>query len=60
MDIAHAIAEMEEQVGRISPVQKFLLGTDGSVTQILESITGKKVVIRTLVQEVVPADRYGC
>ena len=57
MDIAQAIREMEAQVGRISPVQKFLLGTDGSVTQILESITGKKVVIRTLVQEIVPADR---
>jgi len=57
MDIAEAIRAMEAQVGRISPVQKFLLGTDGSVTQILESITGKKVVIRTLVQKVVPADR---
>jgi beta-ribofuranosylaminobenzene 5'-phosphate synthase len=57
MDIAQTIREMEDQVGRISPVQKFLLGTDGSVTQILESITGKKVVIRTLVQQVVPADR---
>jgi beta-ribofuranosylaminobenzene 5'-phosphate synthase len=57
MDIAKAIAGMEAQVGRISPVQKFLLGTDGSVTQILESITGKKVVIRTLVQKVIPADR---
>lgn len=44
-------------MGRISPIQKFLLGTDGSVTQLLESITGKKVVIRTLVQEIVPADR---
>jgi len=57
MDIARAIAELEAQVGRISPVQKFLLGTDGSVTQILESITGKKVVIRTLVQKVISADR---
>jgi beta-ribofuranosylaminobenzene 5'-phosphate synthase len=57
MDIREAIREMEAQVGRISPVQKFLLGTDGSVTQLLESITGKKVVIRTLVQEIVPADR---
>jgi beta-ribofuranosylaminobenzene 5'-phosphate synthase len=57
MDIARAIADMETQVGRISPVQKFLLGTDGSVTRILESITGKKVVIRTLVQKVIPADR---
>jgi beta-ribofuranosylaminobenzene 5'-phosphate synthase len=57
MDIAQAIREIEAQVGRISPVQKFLLGKDGSVTQILESITGKKVVIRTLVQKVMPADR---
>jgi beta-ribofuranosylaminobenzene 5'-phosphate synthase len=57
MDIAQAIREMEARVGRISPVQKFLLGTDGSVTQLLESITGKRVVIRTLVQEIVPADR---
>jgi beta-ribofuranosylaminobenzene 5'-phosphate synthase len=57
MDIAEVIREMEGQVGRISPVQKFLLGTDGSVTQILESITGKKVVIKTLVQKIVPADR---
>ena len=56
MDIAQAIRKMEAEVGRISPVQKFLLGTDGSVTQILESITGKKVVIRTLVQEIIPAD----
>jgi beta-ribofuranosylaminobenzene 5'-phosphate synthase len=57
MDIGDAIRKMESEVGRISPVQKFLLGTDGSVTQLLESITGKRVVIRTLVQEIVPADR---
>jgi beta-ribofuranosylaminobenzene 5'-phosphate synthase len=57
MDIAQAIREIEAQVGRISPVQKFLLGTDGSVIHILESITGKKVVIRTLVQKVMSADR---
>ncbi len=57
MDIRDAIRKMEAEVGRISPVQKFLLGTDGSVTQILESITGKNVVIKTLVQKIVPADR---
>ena len=56
MDIAQAIRDIELQLGRISPVQKFLLGTDGSVTQLLESITGKKVVIRTLVQTVIRAD----
>jgi beta-ribofuranosylaminobenzene 5'-phosphate synthase len=57
MDIALAIRDIEAQVGRISPVQKFLLGTDGSITQLLEAVTGKKVVIRTLVQKVVPANR---
>src|SRR5512138_472225 len=57
MDIAQAIRDIEAQVGRVSPVQKFLIGTDGSVTQLLESVTGKKVVIRTLVQQVVPAAR---
>jgi beta-ribofuranosylaminobenzene 5'-phosphate synthase len=57
MDIAQAIRDIETQVGRISPVQKVLLGTDGSVTQLLESVTGKKVVIRTLVQKIVTADR---
>ena len=57
MDIAQAIRDIEAQVGRVSPVQKFLIGTDGSVTQLLESVTGKKVVIQTLVQQVVPAAR---
>lgn len=57
MDIAQAIRDIEAQVGHVSPVQKFLLGTDGSVTQLLESVTGKRVVIRTLVQEIIPADR---
>jgi len=56
MDIAQAIRDIEAKVGRISTVQKFLLGTDGSVTQLLESITGRKVVIRTLVQTIVRAD----
>ena len=56
MDIAEAIRDIEAQVGRISPTQKFLLGTDGSVTQLLESLTGKKVIIRTLIQKILPAD----
>ncbi len=56
MDIAHSLSEIEAQVGRLSPMQKFLLGTDGSVTQILEAITGSQVVIRTKVQKIIPAD----
>ena len=43
-------------MGRLSPVQKMLLGTDGSVTNLLEVITGSPIEIETLVQRVVPAD----
>ena len=53
MDIAHRLKEIEEHVGRLSPVQKILLGTDGSVTQLLESFTGHPVSVRTREQEVV-------
>ena len=56
MDIAQRLNEIETQVGRLSPMQKFLLGTDGSVTQILEVITGTTVVIETLVQKIITAD----
>jgi len=56
MDIAYSINEIETLVGRLSPMQKFLLGTDGSVTQILEAITGKQVVIETRVQKIIAAD----
>ncbi|MFZ2074345.1 MAG: beta-ribofuranosylaminobenzene 5'-phosphate synthase [Methanoregula sp.] len=56
MDIAHRLKEIEEHVGRLSPVQKILLGTDGSVTQLLESVTGHPVSVRTREQEIVKAD----
>ena len=56
MDIARSLNAIETQVGRLSPVQKILLGTDGSVTQLLEAITGETVSVRTRLQEIVPAD----
>ena len=56
MDISGNIRDIEEAVGRLSRVQKILLGTDGSITQLLESITGHPVTVKTLVQEIVPAD----
>lgn len=55
MDIRQGFLEIEKAVGRLSPVQKFLLGTDGSVTQLLEAITGHPVAVATLEQKVVPA-----
>jgi beta-ribofuranosylaminobenzene 5'-phosphate synthase len=56
MDIAQRLHDIETQVGRLSPMQKFLLGTDGSVTQILEAITGNQIVIETRVQKIIAAD----
>jgi beta-ribofuranosylaminobenzene 5'-phosphate synthase len=56
MDIAQSLDTIEKEVGHLSPFQKFLLGTDGSVTQLLEAVTGHPVSITTIVQEVVPAD----
>ena len=50
------ILELESIVGRLSPVQKMLLGTDGSVTNLLEVVTESPIEIETLVQKVVPAD----
>ena len=40
MHITQNIEAIESEIGRLSPVQKILLGTDGSVTQLLEAITG--------------------
>ena len=54
--IGRRIPELEEIVGKLSPVQKMLLGTDGSVTSLLEVITGSPIQIETLVQKVVPAE----
>ncbi|RPJ53991.1 MAG: DUF98 domain-containing protein [Methanobacteriota archaeon] len=55
-DIQRAIQRLEQEIGTLSPVQKILLGTDGSVTNLLEMITGSPVAITTLAQSVVPAD----
>ncbi len=50
------ISEMEELIGSLSPVQKMLLGTDGSVTGLLQVVTGSHIEIETLMQKVVPAE----
>jgi beta-ribofuranosylaminobenzene 5'-phosphate synthase len=54
--ISGEILKLENIVGRLSPVQKMLLGTDGSVTGLLEVVIGSPVEIETLVQRIVPAD----
>ena len=41
---------------KLSTAQRLLLMTDGSVTTLLEVLTGKPVVVTTLLQQVVKAD----
>lgn len=57
MPYADWLEEIERVNGSLSPLQKVLLGTDGSVTRILELATGAPVDVRTTRQEVIPADR---
>lgn len=54
---AKKISDLEAIVGKLSPVQKMLLGTDGSVTSLLEIVTGSSIEIETLDQRVVPAEK---
>lgn len=54
--IAKKLQELEKDVGTLSPMQKILLGTDGSVTTLLENVLGCEVTVHTLSQKVVPAD----
>ncbi|VVB72295.1 Beta-ribofuranosylaminobenzene 5'-phosphate synthase [uncultured archaeon] len=53
---AKSIHDLENAVGRLSAVQKILLGTDGSVTSLLEVVTGSPIQIETLEQKVIAAD----
>ena len=56
MDLPAHLHALEGEVGRLSPVQKILLSTDGSVTRMLEVITGFPVRLETHSQHVEPAD----
>ncbi|MDI6654763.1 MAG: chorismate pyruvate-lyase family protein [Candidatus Hydrothermarchaeota archaeon] len=41
----------------LSPVQKILLTTDGSITRILKALRGEEIKVETEKQEVIKADR---
>jgi len=48
--------DLERTAGPLSPLQRVLLGTDGSVTRILELACGAPVAVTTRVQKVEKAD----
>jgi chorismate-pyruvate lyase len=41
----------------LSPIQKILLTTDGSITRILKALRGEEIKVETEKQEVIKADR---
>ncbi len=41
----------------LNPIHKILMSTDGSITRILEAVSGKDVVVQTVEQRVIKADR---
>ena len=55
-DFAGMMETVERQVRRLSPLQKVLLLTDGSVTILLEAASDEQIEVRTMAQEIVPAD----
>ena len=54
--ISERINEIEKEFGKLSPVQKILLSTDGSVTAILDILYGK-TEFEVLQQKTVKADK---
>jgi len=48
--------ELEREAGPLSPLQRVLLGTDGSVTRLLELACSAPVAVTTRLQEIVDAD----
>lgn len=55
-DISGTIEAIDRQLLHLSAVQKVLLLTDGSVTVLLEAVSGEPVEVKTVTQECVPAD----
>lgn len=50
------LEEIEARVG-LSPVQRILLTTDGSITRVLEALSREPVRVETVRQEVIRADK---
>lgn len=56
INVMDRINELQEQTGHLSSVQKILLATDGSVTNILDVLKGH-IDVKTLIQEYRYADK---
>ncbi len=56
INVMDEVNRLEKIMGTLSNTQKILLSTDGSVTTILDVLTGGRVNIKTLTQEFIPAD----
>jgi beta-ribofuranosylaminobenzene 5'-phosphate synthase len=55
-ELIRQLGRIEQEVGPLPVETKILLLTDGSVTALLEAITGERVAVSTSSQEVIPSD----
>lgn len=55
-ELLRQLGRIEQEVGPLPVETKILLLTDGSVTALLEAITGERVAVSTSSQEVMPSD----
>ncbi|MCP8322886.1 MAG: chorismate pyruvate-lyase family protein [Candidatus Methylarchaceae archaeon HK02M2] len=56
-EMLNSIAEIEERICyKLSDVQKVLLTTDGSITRLLEILTGNPVIIITKIKAIISVD----
>jgi len=49
------LRELEKHV-KLSPIERILLTTDGSITKILDALVGEEIEVITELQEIIPAD----
>ncbi|MFQ6051237.1 MAG: chorismate lyase [Candidatus Hydrothermarchaeota archaeon] len=58
VNLFESLKKVERDLGRkLTPVERIILTTDGSITTILESLSGEKVNVRTVLQRVIKSDK---
>ncbi len=50
-----SLKELEKQIS-LSPIERILLTTDGSITTVLDALVGEEIEVETEVQKVISAD----
>ncbi len=58
INLFESLKKVEEDLGRrLTPVERIVLTTDGSITTILESLSEEKVNVRTVLQRIINSEK---